>query len=244
MHALIGHNRFATIALGNEAMQRLSAWLRENPVIEDAPQAREANEVCASTQRTLKDMDTERKHHVDPLNEELGNINREYRVVREPITRALDELKRRLTGYVAAEERRRAAEAAALREQAEAKERAAREAEAREAEAKAGVDVGVCEDAGGAIAEADAAFADFQRADRAAATAERNVPVRLRSILGGPARSMKTTEVLSVSDAHAAIDALGITEKIADAICSEAKAYRKANGKLPAGIAVQFVRSM
>jgi hypothetical protein len=234
----------ATLSLAQEAMSRLSWWLREHPTVENQDDAREANEVFGSTQRTLKDMEAERHLYVDPLNEQVGAINREFRVVRDPIARALEELKRRLTSYVAAEEARRAAEAAKLRAAAEAKERAAREAEAREADAKAAVDVGVCEDVGNAVVDADAAFADYQRADRAAATAAKDVPVRLRDRFGGPARSMKTREILTVSDAAAALAAIGVTEKIEEAIVIEARAYRKAHGALPAGIAVRFVRSM
>jgi hypothetical protein len=234
----------ATLSLAQEAMNRLSFWLTDHPVIQTPEDARQANEVFGSVQRTLKDMEAERHLYVDPLTEQVSAINLEYRVIRQPIERALDELKRRLTSYVAAEERTRAAEAARLRAEAEAKERAAREAEAREAEAIAAVDTGVCEDVGSAIADADAAFADYQRADRAAAVAEKDATVRLHSVLGGRARTMRTTEVLTVSDASAAIGTLGVTEKIAEAIVSEARAWRKAHGTLPPGIAVEFVRSM
>jgi hypothetical protein len=165
-------------------------------------------------------------------------------MVLQPLERGLDDLKRRLTAYVVAEEQARAAEAAALRAQAEAAERAAREAEAREADAIAAVDTGVCEDVGNAIVEAEDAFADYQKAERVAATAERNVQVRLHSRFGDRARTLRSTEVLSVSDAAAAIGVLGVTEKISEAIVSEARAWRKAHGALPPGIAVQFVRSM
>ena len=243
MHASIGHN-YPMIGLGRDALSRLSAWLLDMPAIESPEQAREANEVLSATQRTLKDMDAERHAAVDPLNAEVKRINAEYTATRTPLERALDELKRRLTTYAIAEERARAAAAAALRAEAEAKERAAREAEAREADAMAAVDVGVCEDAGGAIADADARFAEYQRAARAAATAERNVAVRLRSVLGGNARTMRTTEVLSVTDAAAALGVIGVTDKISEAILSEARAHRRAHGALPPGISVQFVRSM
>jgi multidrug efflux pump subunit AcrA (membrane-fusion protein) len=234
----------ATLSLAQESMNRLSFFLREHPTVATPDDARAANEVFGSTQRTLKDMEAERHLYVDPLSEQVTRINTEYRVIRQPIERALDELKRRLTAYVSAEERKRAAEAAQLRAAAEAKEREAREAEAREADAMAAVDVGACEDVGNAIVDADAAFEDYQRAARAAATAEKDVTVRLHDRFGGKARTMRTTEVLSVSDAAAAIAAIGLTEKIADAIVAEARAYRKQHGALPPGIAVQFVRSM
>jgi hypothetical protein len=239
----IGHNK-PWIAIAQEAFNQLSFFLRETPVIQTPEQAKEANEVFGTTQRTLKDIDAERKAEVDPLNAKVKSINADYRMVLQPLERGLDDLKRRLTAYVLAEEQRRAAEAAALRAQAEAAERVAREAEAKEADAIAAVDTGVCEDVGNAIVEAEDAFGDYQRAERAAATAERNVSVRLHSRFGDRARTLRTTEVLTVSDAAAAIAAMGVSEKLSDAIVSDARAYRKAHGALPPGIAVQFVRSM
>jgi hypothetical protein len=239
----IGDNR-GLIDEAREVFNRVSFWLREHPIIATSEDAKDANEHFGATQRCLRDMEAERKVQVEPLTEQVTLINTQYRSVRQPIERALDELKRRLTAYVAAEERARAAGAAKLRAAAEAKERAAREAEAREADAIASVDVGVCDDAGGAIADADAAFAEFQRADRAAATAEHNVTVKLRDRFSQRARSMRNSEVLTVSDAAAALAVLGVTERIAEAIVSEARAYRKAHGTLPPGIAVQWVRSL
>jgi hypothetical protein len=68
--------------------------------------------------------------------------------------------------------------------------------------------------------------------------------VRLHSVLGGRARTLRTTEMLIVNDAAAAIAAMGVSEKLSDAIVADARAWRKAHGALPPGIAVQFVRSM
>jgi hypothetical protein len=239
----IGHNR-GIFQTARDAMRALSDWLLENPVIETPEQAKNANEVFSVTQRTLKDMEDERHQQVDPLNMRVKTINAEFKSFTQPLERGLEDLKRRLTAYVLAEEQKRAAEAARLRAEAEAAERIARAAEANEADAIAAVDTGVCEDVGDAIVKAEAAFGDYQRADRAAATAEQNVTVRLRSRFDAKARSLRNTEVLSVTDAAAAINAIGVTEKISEAIVSEARAYRKAHGALPPGISVQYVRAL
>jgi len=49
---------------------------------------------------------------------------------------------------------------------------------------------------------------------------------------------------LHVTDAHAALTELGITEAIRTAILSSARAYRKINGRLPAGVVAEKVRSL
>ena len=97
---------------------------------------------------------------------------------------------------------------------------------------------------GGAIIEADGAFKDFQKAERAAATAERNVPVRIASIVGGRAVSMRTTEVFIVEDANAAITAMGISDDLRKQIVKDAKRFREATGELPDGVRSTYERSL
>ena len=120
----------------------------------------------------------------------------------------------------------------------------AREAEAREKEAIEGAAVGEVTDVGGFIVEADAAFNQFQKADRAVAIAERDVPVRISSMMGGRALSMRTTEILLLDDPIKAIRAIGITEKIRDAILSSARDYRKLKGELPKGVSATHERKI
>jgi hypothetical protein len=244
----IGHNKppntkvIRSLALA--ALQALSAFLRDTPVIRDAAEARLANEHCDSIQRTIKDIEAERKSLVEPLKTQAKSIDEQYRVIRQPLEHALDTLKERLTQYVIIETRKREDEARRLREEAEAKERAAREAERLEKEAQANAEVGECTDVGEAIAAADAAFNAFTDAERAAAIAERDSQVRLRSMYGGRARTLRTSEVLHVVDASAALTAMGVTESIRDAILTSARAYRKLHGRLPAGISREEIRSL
>jgi hypothetical protein len=47
---------------------------------------------------------------------------------------------------------------------------------------------------------------------------------------------MRRTETLVLDDAAAAIAAIGVTDKIKDAILSSARDYRKLHGSLPAGV--------
>jgi len=55
-------------------------------------------------------------------------------------------------------------------------------------------------DVGGAIEHADATFSDFRRADKQAAIAAKNVPLRFSSVMGGKTQSMRTVEVLVIDD--------------------------------------------
>jgi hypothetical protein len=227
-------------------MNALSAFLRDNPVIEDADTAREANEFCGRSERTMKDLEAARRLLVDPLNAQVSGINAIYRAVREPLLLALGELKNRLTCYVNAEEAKRRAEAERLRRAAEEKEAAARAAEFHEREAIGNAAVGELADVGGLIEQADAAFGDYQRAEHAAAIAARDVTVRMHSVLGGRARTLRTTEVLHVTEPQLALQVLWpfYQATIEDGLLKAARAYRKQHGKLPAGITREEVRSL
>jgi hypothetical protein len=153
-------------------------------------------------------------------------------------------LRARLTKYATDVEAARIAEANRLRAEAEAVEAAAREAERLEQDAVACADVGELTDVGAAIQNADEAFKQFGKADRQAAVAERAVPVRLGSVMGKPALSMRTKRVLVVNDAAAAVVAMGCTDKIKLAIVQSAKDFEEAHGELPAGVTETYERSM
>ena len=81
------------------------------------------------------------------------------------------------------------------------------------------------------------------RASREAARAERDTRVRIGGGIGR-VLTLRTGEVLSVTDWRAAINDIGLTQDIADAILKGARAYRKENGELPAGIARDTERSV
>ena len=251
--AVIGNNRppdetedrpraLVSIESARDCYTLLQAFLKETPVIESDKDAKKAANFVEQARRTIGTMDDERKLLVGPLNEEVKEINDRYRTPRDCIEKILDELKRRLTAFAAAEEAKRQREAKEAREAAEEAERVARQAEAIEQEAKKDADVGICGiNIAAAIAQADSTFGQFKRADRAAVRAEASIPVRLNGGFG-KAVSMRKTETLILDDAGAAIAAIGITETIKDAIISSARAYRKLNGSLPAGVSSQIER--
>lgn len=243
--AVAGHNKPpGPIDSAKEAFTELSSFLQNNPVIQDEEAARHGAAYVERTRVALSEMENERTALVKPLNEQLSGINAAYRVVRDPLEKALKALRQRIADYANEIERKRIEEAERLRQEAEAKEAQARAAEAAEQEAIADAEVGECTDVGGAIEHANETFADYQRADRAAARAERAVPVRFHSVMGGRSISMRTTEVLKITDACAAIKAMGITPEIETALLSAARKYRKAFEELPAGITATFERSI
>lgn len=238
------NNPPSPIDSAKEAMAELSKFAEDNPVIQDFPQAKLYAAYIERTRVALAAMEDERKPQADPLNAKLEAINKPYRIVRQPLEKLYEIVKARLSKYNNAVEAARLKEAQRLREAAEAAERAARAAEAEEAAAIAGAEVGEITDVGGAIIEADGAFKDFRKADRAAATAERNVPVRIASIMGNKSLSMRTSEVFIVEDACAALTAMGCSDDLKRQIIKDAKRYREATGELPDGIRSEFQRSL
>lgn len=240
----IGHNGPPSpIDYTREAMADLNTFLMDNPVIEGEA-AKTAALNIERMRKTLADMEDDRKRKVGPLNEQVKIINESYRAVRDPADKVLDELRRRLTDHVAREEAKRIREAELARQEALRLEMEARRAEEAEREAKAGATFGEITDVAAAVVEADQTFSRFAQADRAAQLAERDTRVRLPSQLGGKALSMRTTETLILDDAQAAIQAIGVTDGIRDAILSAARAHRKLKGELPPGIRSETTRSI
>jgi hypothetical protein len=227
-----------------DTLTAFSKFLQDYPVIENAQDDIKVTNWIERARLNLASIDDELKPKADPLYAQWKAVREPYTRVIEPLKKLFDEAKRRANKFKLAVENARKAEAERLRREAEAKERAAREAEAREVEAVAAVDVGVCEDVGTAIVEANEAFHDFQVADREAARAERSVPVRVASIAGGRPITMRNKRVLVVEDPIAAVKAMWPNERIADAIRLAAKDYQNAFDELPPGIIETVERSL
>lgn len=250
--AVIGHNAPPSpIELGTMAAADLSSWLANNPVIQTEDQARDAKIFLDRMRATLGDIEAERVKRVAPLNLQLAEINERYKSVHNTdakrpgsFDKVLNELKARLGAYVEtieAERRRVADEARRLADEAA---QAARDAEQREREAienaKAG-ELGV--DVTQVVLDADGRFAEFKKAERAAALAERESNVRIG---GGWMKSaaLRNSETLVLVSYAKAITAMGPNDKIRDAILSAARDYRKKTGSLPEGVISEITRKL
>jgi hypothetical protein len=239
-----GNNPPGPIDFANESIAALSDWMKDHPVVESEDDARAAKLLADRAKGSLDTMEAERDRLVRPLNEEVAAINGRYRPIRTALEKVLDALKKRLTAYAKALEAERLRQAEEARRVAEEAEAAAREAEAREREAAEDASQGVCDvDIGAATIAADAAFAAFEKTQRAAERAERDTHVR---IAGGftKALGLRTREILTVTDWKAAIEEIGLTDAIRDAILTGARAYRKEFHELPEGIASEFERAV
>ena len=213
----------------------VTAFLADVPVIETVEHATKAANFIEQGRKTIQDLTAERRAQTDPLNAQVEAITEPYRLPAESITGLLDELKRRLKTFTIAEEARRMKEAELAAAIAAEAERVAREAEAAEQQAMLEADCGAVVDVGAAIVGADKAFSNFKKADRAAGRAAKNTKARFNGGFGR-AVSMRETETLVLDDAVAAIKAMGVTEKIMEAILSSARDHRKFTGALPAGV--------
>lgn len=235
MTAEIGHNQPDMTQRAGEVATDINKWLTDHPVIASEEEAREAKVMIDRGKLGVKDLEDEREGKVRPLNAQVQEINKFYRPARDLLTKVTHEVTRRITDFLAKEEAKRIKIAEEARKQAQEAEKRAREAEQREREALADADVGAVVDIVQVASEADGAFDDYQRQQRAAALAERETKVRIG---GGITRSLslRDRETLSVTSAEAAVKAIGLTIDIADAILKGARAYRKLHGELPPGI--------
>lgn len=241
----IGHNNPPSmIETAGETAKAISDWMAECPVIETAESAREAKVFLDRGKLGLKDLDDERDGKVRPLNEQVKEINTRYKAPRLQIEGVLSHLSERLEGYLKEEKRKReeaAREAARIAEEAEANARSAEQAEqdalGRSSSGELGVDIA------SHVAEADSAFREFEKAERAAAIAEKETKVKIG---GGFSRSisLRNKETLSVTDPVVAIQEIGLTADIAEAIIKSARSFRKLRGRLPNGITSEMTEEL
>jgi hypothetical protein len=250
--AIVGaNNPPGPIEYADTIIQQLSAWMKDHPVIQTEEEAREAKPLIDRARAAQAEIEAARTNEVKPLNDKVAEINAEHKAVhntdpKKPgkLDRVFNELKARLAAYLQAEEQRRLREAAAARAAQEEAERIAREAEAKERAALEEANAGVVDvDVAAVTEQANEAFAAFERTSRFADRAERDSKVKIG---GGFAASvgLRNAEVLNVDDALKAIVVIGVTERICEAILTEARAYRKANGRLPDGVSATTERKL
>jgi len=255
MNALVGHNNPpGAIELAEPTIEALSQFLKDFPVIANEEEAREAKPHLDRMAAALKAIDDERKAKVGPLNEQVTAINAEYHRWHNASSKSgvwdklLIELRSRLTVFARKLEAERQAAAEAARAAAVEAERKTREAEEREREAAATTAAGVCDvDIAAASREANQAFRDFGKANRAFQLAERERRVRIGGGFG-KVSTLRNKEILTVTDWKAAISEMTddgeLPAVISDAILTAARAYRKAFDQLPAGIHVETERTL
>jgi hypothetical protein len=227
------------IEITDQTMKDISAWMAENPVI-NSESSKEAKLFLDRGKLAIQDMEDERKKRVGPLNDEVKEINNSYRPVAARISKVVDTLSDRLTAFIK-EERRIREEAnrvaAGLAREAEIKAREAERLEREAIESANHGELGV--DVAAHVADADIAFRDFEKSQRAAALTEKETHVK---ITGGFSRavSLKTKETLVVVDAQAALQEMGANDEIKEAILKLAREYRRATGDLPPGVEASY----
>ncbi len=183
----------------------------------------------------LAEMERERDGKVRPLNEQVKEINSTYREPREALETTLSILLKRLDDYRKAEEAKRRAAAEEAQRKLEEAEEAARNAAALAAERISDAACGAESEVAEASIEAQRKEHELAVASRVAARADRDTKVRIG---GGYGRILSTrrTEVLVIEDCVEAIMEIGLTDKLSEAIKSEARAFRDKHGNLPSGV--------
>jgi hypothetical protein len=227
-----------------EALRQIGEFLKAEPAIQDHATAHIAAELVKRAKAILGEVEDERKEHVSPLNQELKAINEKYREAKTPVEQCLIVLSDRLTDFLTAEERRRVLEAEEKRKAADEAARAVHEVQAKEAEAlenAADGEVGV--DVGQLYADLSQKFKVARRTEREADRAKRSAHVKIGTGYGR-AVSLRATEILFITDPAEAIAAIGMTEKISEAILSASRTYRQIRGELPPGVSSRQQRKI
>ena len=235
--AALGHNNPpSAIDSVFSAAKDLSNWMAENPVIQQQEKAKQAKLLCDRSTVALEELEAERDASVRPLNTQVKGINEQYKVPKETLTRVVSELKSRLQGFIEQEEAKRKAEAAEKAQLAFEAEKKAREAWEREQEALANASVGEIDvDVAKVTTDAINAFSEYETSVREAKVAEKDAHVKLGGGFGR-AMSLKTKETLILDNALKAVEVIGVTDKIREAILSAARDYRRLNNRLPDGV--------
>ncbi len=238
------------IASAEQALPFLSAFIADNPVFQNAEDLQRGGVWIESARKTLAALEDERKPKVEPLNAALAIINEPYRRVRQEIEGTkqakglLEILVDRWNAGEKAERKRREAIAEAARLEAENAARIAQALIDQANDAIAAADVGACEDVGSAVIEAKAAIRDANILDRTANRAEKETHVRVASQLGGRALAPRSEWVLTIDDPGQLITAMGLSERTADSLRTDARAFFKATGEWPEGLTATKDRSI
>ena len=233
----IGHNSPPSpIDAARDAWAALAKYLADTPVIQDEDTARGAKLQLDRGKSTLGDLEAAMKAEADPLRKIWMDTREKYTPAINNITKVVELLETRIKAFMRAEENRRAEEAAAKIRAAQEAERLAREAEKAEREALDNAAVGeVGVDVAAATEQADAAFSRFQKTEREAKLAVKDTKVRLGGGFG-KTLTMRTRKVAVLDDWKAAIEAIGLTDDIREAILKSAKAFKTMNGSYPNGV--------
>jgi hypothetical protein len=227
-----------------EALRQIGEFLKAEPAIQDHATARIAAELRARAKAMLGEVEDERKEQTGPLNNQLREINERYKEARQPVEQCVVILSDRIDDFLLVEERRRLAEAEERRKAADKAARVALEAEAKETEAlenAASGEVGV--DVAAATTEHTQALRAVTKATREAERAEQAAHVKIGTGIGR-AVSLRSTEILFITDPVAALNAIGMTDPIAAAILTAARTYRQIRGELPPGVSSRQQRKI
>ncbi len=225
-----------------EVAHHLSTWFADNPAVSTEQEARDIKLQIDRAKLCLQDLEAERDSKVRPLNDKVDAINTMHKAARKPLGAVLDEMEEALNVYIKAEEDRRIQAALQAKQRAQEAEQKARAAEKLERDQQESIRLGVVGlDLAVVTEQADTAFEEYERAQRAAIRAQADTRVK---IAGGFSRAitLKEKEILDVENVNEALIELGLTANIKQAILTSARAFRKKHGRLPAGITVTIDR--
>lgn len=238
------------IESAREAWSQINSFLRDVPVIETLEQARNAATQTRLGKTALKELEAERTGTEDykdwkSLDAKIKEANKSYKTAKDQLDALLEQVDGRLWCFSEAEKERKRQEAAEAQRKAYELARRAQDLAAQRDEAIEDAAMGVETDAGQLIVEAAQidrrAALSAHIADGMMQAAE---TVKIRDDFGGRAVSLRNPDVPTVTDACAAITAMGMTGKIEEAIVSSARDFYRAHQEWPKGITIVKQRSI
>ena len=231
------------IDLARDVTRQVSAWFAENPAVTSEKEAKDIKLQIDRAKLCMRDLEDERDSKVRPLNDRVAAINFQHKAARKPLDIILGEMLGALDVYIKAEEDRRLATAREAERKAHEAEKAAREAEKLERDRMENLRLGeVGLDLASVIEDADAAFAEYEKAQREAIRLQEATRVK---VAGGFTRaiSIREKEVLTITDPVAfmqdivSICATGtLPQALVAAMLTAARTIRRTHNRLPKGI--------
>lgn len=240
-----GNHPPSAIDAAKSVYAEISAWLLDRVAIQTEQDALDAKLRFDRGKAAIKALDAEREAEAKPLHAAWQAVLAKSKPTASALNALLDDLKKRMTVFALAEERRRQALLDAARiahDEAEAKAAAA-DAALRLASEDA--HQGDCEaDVGAAIEAAEAAKNAMQNTTNDAVAAWRHAKAPVMQGGFANAIGLKDKKTLVINDHVAAIAAIGLTDDIREAILKSARAFVKEHGRLPNGISETTKREL
>jgi hypothetical protein len=235
---LMGGNKPPSpLELGKEAVMAASVYINEHPTLTDRESAKSAKLQFDRLHAAIGELEKQESETCEPLRIRWSEAKGQFAPTLVKLSALKKEIHARIQAFLRAEKAQLAAEAEERRRIAEEARAAAEAAKAALAEAREDAKLGVLSDVASALDAQREAQEAAKRAGRQTKIAERDAAsVRLGGGFSGRAIGVQKKRRLEVRDWRAAIEKIGLTDALNEAILTASRLYRRAHEELPPGV--------